>query len=137
MQAASRQIEFQQAPHFGFIFDDQDCGHRVRKLEAFSAFAEVAAVGKNSKAGAFSRLAFRANRAVMLVHDFRNDGQSYPHSGFFGGYEWIENVLALFGGNSRARVSNFTSTPAMSLCSAQETCRCNTPPEGPIASYAF
>src|SRR6185312_15031762 len=46
LQAGVGQIKFQQAPHFGFIFDNQDSGHRVRKLKPFPLSQKLPVWGK-------------------------------------------------------------------------------------------
>ena len=44
------------------------------------------------------------DRAVVPVHDFRNDGKAKAHAGFLGGHKRIEDLLAQFAGNARTGV---------------------------------
>src|SRR4029077_1906738 len=47
-----------------------------------------------------------ANRAVVAVYDFGDDGQPESHSALLRRHKWIEHLLAEFWGNSGARVGN-------------------------------
>src|SRR5258708_2298644 len=49
---------------------------------------------KNVEARAARGVLLQANRAAMVVHDFRYDGKSKAHSIFLRREKWIEDLLA-------------------------------------------
>src|ERR1700674_782777 len=59
---------------------------------------------KHMEARAARGVVLQANRAAMVVHDFRDDGKTETYSVFLRREKWIENLLAQFGRHAGAGI---------------------------------
>ena len=156
------EIQLEQAPHLGFIFNDQNRRHSYSVLivlqESSSPSRDhqvsvrrccilLVHCGKNMTKHAARRAravvrVLDANRAMMPIHNLRNNRQSKPHSGLLRRHKWIENLLPQLRRNSRPGIGDphFHSVdrfPLRTLCRALCALTLNSPPFVIIASYAF
>src|SRR6202044_66103 len=103
------EIQFEQTPHFCFIFDDQNSWHGLTSNFLMRILRNLARQRKKYyEAGSFrtAAAAFYSNGPVVAVNNPRHDRQPEPDSGLLGGYKRIKHLFPQFGSNSWACVFN-------------------------------